>query len=192
MTISGVSTSATRRTSAQTSGPMPSAGQEEQGLCHHSSPRPRPGPRSGREPFAAHGAGLRRGDALREHPPRRLQMRRIDHLAVELQYARVRLRLERGDDRTRLRDLRLPGRERTIDHRHLRGMYCHHPGKPVAPSARRIGAQSVEVAKIGIDRLDRYHARRMRAEQRQAARKLIRGGIAPVSLPRRQRADGGG
>ena len=119
-------------------------------------------------------------------------MRRVDHLAVEAERAGAGIGGEQVDDAARVRDLLVCRREGLVDHRHLRGVDRHHTGEAVARAAGGISGKTVEIAEIGVDRLDRRDARGMCAEQGERASELVGGGVAAVGLARGGGADRGG
>src|SRR4051794_3348474 len=76
-----------------------------------------------------------------EHRARLLQVRLVDHPAVELERPRARIVGKGLDDRPGLGDLGLAWGEAGIDHRHLRRVDRHHAGKAVTLPARDIGGE---------------------------------------------------
>ena len=81
-------------------------------------------------------------------------MRKVDHLAVHGQRARARIRVERGDDFARMRDLGFGWRIASVDCGDLIGMDREAPDETVAPGAPTIPFQPLGIAKINIDRID--------------------------------------
>src|SRR3546814_17493973 len=71
----------------------------------------------------------------RQDMMRLLEVRRVDHLAGDLEHADAGVGGERIDDRLRARDLFGRRREGRIDRADLRGVDRHHAGKAVAPRA---------------------------------------------------------
>src|SRR3546814_11126556 len=88
----------------------------------------------------------------RQHMMRLFEVRRVNHLAVDLEHPDPGVGRKGIDDRLRARDLFGRGREGGIDRADLRRMDRHHPGKAVAPRAE-IGRASCRerVCSVRVD-----------------------------------------
>ena len=120
------------------------------------------------------------------------QVRPVDHLAVEADDAGLRRCGKRIDDPPRMRDRFGAGREDAVDDLDLVGMDRGF-GREADP--RAVDAFALEagaVAEIGIDRVDRRHARRGRGEQAHRPRQRERRFVRRVGAPVGECADVGG
>ena len=91
----------------------------------------------------------------REHLFGARKMRPVVHHAVDGDRARAGRCGERRDDRARLRQRFGGRREHLVDDRHLRRMDREPPDEAVAARFLGVAPQPVEIAEVGIDRLDR-------------------------------------
>src|SRR5580693_9801375 len=90
----------------------------------------------------------------RQNFARGFQMRKVDHLAVHAQRAGARIRVERGDDLARMRDLDFGWRITSVDCGDLIGMDREAPDETVAPGASTIPLEALRIAKIRVNRID--------------------------------------
>jgi hypothetical protein len=82
-------------------------------------------------------------------------MRDVDHLAIDAQRPGGRIRVESGDDLSRVLDLGFGRRVAAIDRRDLVRMNCHAAGESVAPRPPAVALKPFRIAKIdeyGVDR----------------------------------------
>src|SRR5258708_2353235 len=96
-------------------------------------------------------------------------MRAVEHLAVEPDDARVRVRREGGDDLATPGYRRFMGREGLVDHGDLRGVDRRFRGKAAALGGARFPRKTRLVAEIGEDGVDRRDPGRRRAEKAERA-----------------------
>src|SRR6202011_2266156 len=86
---------------------------------------------------------------------RRLQMRDVDHFAVDADRTDARIGGEGFDNAARMRDFGFRGRVAAVDRPNLVGMDRHAAEETVAARAAASAFDPIEIAKIGVDRVDR-------------------------------------
>src|SRR5215469_5806525 len=116
-------------------------------------------------------AGKGRGECQRR--PCLLEMRDVEHLAVETHRARTRGSLECRDYAACMLDLVLRGHIALVDRRNLRRMNGDAPGEAFRARGTRGGAQSRLVAVVDVQRIDGLHAGGASRQQRQRPRHLV-------------------
>src|SRR5512135_2129857 len=98
-------------------------------------------------------------------------MRLVEHLAVER--CSTRARSKRRDDILGMRNVGRRRREGRIDRLDLIGMDRQHSGETLALRQARSTLQALGVAEVGMERLDRIDARRLRRDKDQCAYHLM-------------------
>src|SRR5271168_3950149 len=84
---------------------------------------------------------------------RRLQVRNVDHLAVDADRSGVRKGAESFDDAARMRDLGFRGCIAAVDRPDLVGMDRHPSEETVATRTAAIALEPFQIAKVGVDRV---------------------------------------
>src|ERR1700733_9565921 len=94
-----------------------------------------------------------------------LEMRRIDHLAVEGEYARSRVFGEDRHNRAGTRQFGIGWHKRGVDRFDLRWMDRQHAGEAIARGAHGETRQTLQILEVRIYGFDGQYARSVCAEQ---------------------------
>src|SRR5271169_1633184 len=113
---------------------------------------------------------------------RRLEVRNVDHLAVNAECPRVGIGLERGDDLARVLDLGRQGRIGAVDDGDLVGVNGEAADEAIAPGAPAILLEPAGIAEVGEHGVDRRDFSGRRREQALGAGQLIGKGPGAVGL----------
>ena len=89
---------------------------------------------------------------------RRFEMRDVIHFSVDSNGASAWVGGKSFHHTPRMRYIRLGGAEASVNHRHLIGVDGDAAGEAVAPGNSAISGEAVEIAEIGIERVDRRDA----------------------------------
>src|SRR4051812_16928549 len=118
-------------------------------------------------------------------------MRPVDHFAADGQYSRVGLCFEGGDNFLSMADVVLGRREGGVDDVHLGRVDRELAGEALAPCSLRFLAETLFVAEVGEDPVDRLNPGRGSAGKAERAGELVREGKLTRGIELGRRAERG-